>query len=233
MAIARQVAGVLGVGADGRASTSCLRHPYACINGGGLNLECFRQHIAGTGRPAWTAAELDQAAGALKAAADSPLFVPHLGGRVAPSWPTLRGAWVDLTWSPTASHLWRVLLEGVALECALYREAVAERYPELRLTEVRVTGGRQQSSLWNQFKADALETRVVPVSRAEGTPPGAALLAGYGVGLVSDLDATARQWLGLDAAFLPDRRRAETRRTRRERYRRLLTVLKDWSDIPA
>jgi hypothetical protein len=53
------------------------------------------------------------------------------------------------------------------------------------------------------------------------------------VGLVKDLDATARQWIGLGTAFLPDRRRAVASRSRRERYRRLLTVLKDWSDIPA
>jgi xylulokinase len=221
---------MLGVG---RAATPGLWHPYAYINGGGMNLEWFREHIAGTGQPVRTAAELDRAAGALGAADDLPLFVPHLGGRVSPSWPTLRGAWVGLDWSHTAAHLWRALLEGVALEYALYREGVAGLYPELRLTEVRVTGGGQHSTLWNQLKADALETRVVQVSRAEGTPLGAALLAGYGVGLVKDLDATARQWIGLGTAFLPDRRRAVASRSRRERYRRLLTVLKDWSDIPA
>jgi len=70
----------------------------------------------------------------------------------------------------------------VALEYCLYRDGVRALNPELDIREVRITGGGQQSALWNQIKADALQTRIVRVSRGEGAPLGAALLAGYGAG---------------------------------------------------
>jgi len=216
----------------GQAATPGLWHPYAYINGGGMNLEWFRRHVAGSGRAPTRKpdlADLDRAASDIAPADDLPMFVPHLGGRVSPSWPDLRGAWVGLTWAHTAAHLWRALLEGVALEYAIYRQVLLRLHANLRLAEVRVTGGGEKSALWNQIKADALGTPVVQISRSEGAPLGSALLAGYGVGLVRDLDATARKWISAGSAFRPDRRWAGYYQARRERYQRLLEILNAWS----
>ena len=216
----------------GQSATPGLWHPYAYINGGGMNLEWFRKHMGGTGpraaRPV-ALTDLDRAAGFIAPSPDLPLFVPHLGGRVSPSWPDLRGAWVGLTWTHTAAHLWRSLLEGVALEYAIYRKVLLGLHPGLRLAEVRVTGGGEKSALWNTLKAGALGTPVVQVSRGEGAPLGAALLAGFGVGLVKDLDATARRWIRTGRAFRPDPRQAGGLQTRLERYERLLEILNAWS----
>jgi xylulokinase len=160
---------------------------------------------------------------------DDPVFVPHLGGRVSPSRPNLRGSWAGLNWSHTAAHLYRAVLEGVALEYCIYRDVLQELNPELRIRELRITGGGENSELWNQIKADALGIQVVQIGRHEGAPLGAALVAGYGVGLFRSLDAAASNWIRTGRVIRPDRKRASHYKTRLARYRRLLGLLQEWS----
>jgi xylulokinase len=203
-----------------------LWHPYAYIHGGGLNLEWFRKEIAGS-RLSFD--ELDRLAARITPAEDDPMFVPHLGGRVSPSWPRLGGAWAGLRWSHSVAHLYRAVREAVALEYAIYRNVLRELNPSLRLREVRVTGGGEKSALWNRLKADALGVRVVQIAGAQGAPMGAALVAGFGVGLFKDLDAAARAWIKTGRATLPERKLAGHYARRLARYERLLEGLNQWS----
>lgn len=221
------VHGVLGWG---QSATPGLWHPYAYINGGGMNLEWFVRELASLGKkPAeGVLDQLSRLAARLDPAPDDPVFVPHLGGRVSPSRPNLRGSWAGLNWSHTAAHLYRAVLEGVALEYGIYRDVLQELNPELRIRELRITGGGQNSALWNQIKADALGIPVVKIDRHEGAPLGAALVAGYGVGLFRSLDAVAGDWIETGDVIQPDRKRASHYETRLARYRRLLELLQEW-----
>ena len=217
----------------GRAATPGLWHPYAYINGGGLNLEWFRTQVVSVGRSQGKTAdlaELDRKAASLALDADAPLFVPHLGGRVSPGWPRLRGAWVGLNWSQAAPDLYRAMLEGVALEYRVYQHVLRQLYPRLRLAELRVTGGGEKSALWNRIKADVLQLPIVRIARPEGAPLGAALLAGYGVGVLKDLDVSARRWIATGRVTHPKRALAEHGRARFQRYQRLLEILNSWSE---
>jgi xylulokinase len=211
----------------GQAATPGLWHPYAYINGGGLNLEWFRKEIAGS-RLSFD--ELNRLAAQLAPAEDDPMFLPHLGGRVSPSWPRLGGVWAGLRWSHSAAHLYRAMLEAVALEYAIYRDVLRELNPALRLREVRITGGGEKSALWNQIKADALGVRVVQIAGGEGAPMGAALVAGLGVGMFDDLDRTAREWIKTGKATAPDRALAGHYAKRLARYERLLDAMNRWSE---
>jgi xylulokinase len=218
----------------GRAATPGLWHPYAYINGGGMNLDWFRSCILAAGRTFTPEiADLDREARSIAPTPDLPMFVPHFGGRVSPSWPNLRGAWAGLSWSHTAAHLWRALLEGVALEYAIYRQALIRLRFDLTSSEMRVTGGGEKSALWNQLKADALGMPVVQVDRTEGAPLGSALLAAYGVGLIKDLDATARKWIRTGAAYQPDPALAGYYQERLDRYGRLVEALNAWGEPAA
>jgi xylulokinase len=215
----------------GRAATPGLWHPYAYINGGGMNLEWFRNQIVTLGKKATVDFDtLNGLAAGIAPSDTNPIFVPHLGGRVSPSWPSLRGAWAGIDWSHSAAHLYRAVLEGVALEYGIYRDVVRQLNPGMSLREIRVTGGGEKSTVWNQIKADALQTRVVQVTRPEGAPLGAALLAGYGVGLFKSLPAAAGKWIGLGKAFKPDRKLAAHYRVRLKTYRHVLEALNTWSE---
>jgi len=219
-----------------RSAVPGLWHPYAYINGGGMNLEWFQRRLAGrderAGPDAIDLARLDALAAGIEPDADAPLFVPHLGGRVCPAQPDLRGAWVGLTWDHGLAHLYRAALEGVALEYAVYQQRLRAIYPGLRMKELRVTGGGEHSRLWNTLKADALQVPLRRVGRSEGAPLGAAMLAGYGVGLLASLPAAAKAWIALGERIYPRRPLADYYTKRLARYESLLACL-DPARLPA
>jgi xylulokinase len=214
----------------GRSAAPGLWHPYAYINGGGMNLEWFRTETgkAAAGGPC-SFDELNRMAGEVAPRADDPMFVPHLGGRVSPSWPDLRGAWVGLTWSHGLGHLYRGVLEGVALEYGIYLRALEKLYGGGRVKEIRVTGGGEKSAVWNRIKADVLGVPVIQIVGGGGAPLGAALLAAYGVGVVKDLAAGTAEWVKTGAVTEPDAGRAAMSRERVSRYESLLASLNAWA----
>lgn len=211
----------------GRSAIPGWWHPYAYVNGGGQNLEWFRNSVLGG---SCTFERLSEEAGDGTDDAHLPYFVPHLGGRVSPPSPHLRGAWVGLNWNTSAATLFRSTLESVALEYALFREALLKLLPEYAVREIRVTGGGERNSAWNQLKADRLQTRVCVLARSGGGPMGAALLAGHGTGVLPDLAATARQWAELGRAFEPDTTKAALSRDRIRQYVALVGRLQAWTE---
>ncbi|MFV2066940.1 MAG: FGGY-family carbohydrate kinase [Pirellulales bacterium] len=213
----------------GRSAVPGLWHPYAYINGGGMNLEWFRQKIVGAGcergREPLTLEQLDQMAAATDPRDGLPMFVPHLGGRVCPAQPDLRGAWTGLSWDHSAGHLYRAMLESVALEYGIYARVLEELFPRFRLSELRITGGGQRSDLWNQIKADVLQIPVRKIARSEGAPLGVALVAGYGVGLFRSLPATAKRWISSGRATRPRKSMAAYYARRLTTYQELIDQL--------
>jgi xylulokinase len=170
-----------------------LWNPLAYIAGGGIALRWFRDQFYNTSRAGELppGEELYDQMSALAAQApagsDGLLFSPHLGGRICPSSPDMRGAWTGISWNHTQAHFFRSILESVAYEYAYYLRILQERLPTLQLTEARVVGGGARSPLWNQIKADVLN---VPYQRLEGNEFGTwgcALIAGKAAGLYDDL----------------------------------------------
>jgi xylulokinase len=215
----------------GQSATPGLWHPYAYINGGGMNLEWLAQVLVQVGRSRTekTLDHLNQLAAQIDPQLADPMFVPHLGGRMSPSQPDLRGSWAGLSWSHSAAHLYRAVLESVALEYCLYRDVLELVNPELNVREVRITGGGEKSQLWNQIKADALGFPVVQLNRHEGAPLGVALLAGFGVGLCRSLPDAARKWIQVGQKTRVNRKLASHYGQRLAAYRQLLERLSDWT----
>ena len=124
-----------------------------------MNLEWFRREFGGGADVSFET--LNVLAEAATISEESPMFVPHLGGRVSPGWPTLRGSWAGLTWDHTRGDLFRAVLESVALEYAIYQRALRRLLPDAAFTELRITGGGERSAVWNQIKADGLQMPIV------------------------------------------------------------------------
>jgi xylulokinase len=118
----------------------------------------------------------------------------------------------------------------VALEYCIYRDVLRTVNPELNIREIRITGGGEKSDLWNQMKADALGIPLVQVNRHEGAPMGAALLAGFGVGLCQNLDDAASRWVRKGDIYRPNRQLEEHYQARLARYTRLLSALNQWAE---
>ncbi|GAK57138.1 hypothetical protein U27_04103 [Candidatus Vecturithrix granuli] len=192
----------------GQAATPGLWHPYAYINGGGMNLEWFRKELVNWKRKEEELISFDalnQMIAAIEPAKTDPLFIPHFAGRVCPGQPYLRGAWLGVQWSHSVAHLYKAILEGVALEYGIYMNILKSLYADFQPTEIRITGGGEKSEVWNRMKADILGIPVVQLQRKEGAPLGSALLAGFGTGIFNDLDRASKQWIEIGTRIEPDK----------------------------
>jgi xylulokinase len=169
--------------------------------------------------------ELARVSAEAPAGSDGLIFVPHLDGRLLPSRPQMRGAWVGLTRHHTRAHLVRSVLEGVAYEYAEYLRILRELHPEIDLREVRVVGGGARSDTWNAIKASALGVPYARPARGEFSCWGAALVAGRAVGVFGDLAEAASAATAIERRFEPDPDDHEVLARLARRYAHLLETL--------
>lgn len=202
-----------------------LWHPLAYIGGGGLALRWFRDQFFNTSRgevlpiSEYLYPEMISLAEAVAPGSDGLFFSPHLGGRICPSSPEMRGAWIGASWSHSQAHFARAILESIAYEYAYYLKIIRKLLPRFELVEARVVGGGAQSEAWNQIKADVLN---VPYQRLKGKEFGtwgAALIAGKAAGLIDNLVSHAEQTAFLNGkASFPSKTNHEIYEPLVERY---------------
>jgi xylulokinase len=180
-----------------------LWNPLAYIAGGGLIQRWYRDNFYKTTHTQTQLHNKDfydfmaELAAKIPPGAEGLFFSPHLGGRICPADPAMRGAWVGFSWVHTQAHFIRAMLESVAYEYAYYLSILRELIPNLNLIEARVIGGGARNPVWNQIKADVLGVPYQRLQRAEFATWGCALIAGYAVGLYRDLAQAA------EAAVVP------------------------------
>ena len=154
------------------------------------------------------------------------IFLPYLSGERTPHPdPFARGAWIGLTMRHGQAHLTRSILEGVAFGIkdmfCLMRDAGLGS-----VDEVRVSGGGAKSSLWRQILADTLNADLVTVNTTEGAAYGAALLAGVGAGVWSNVDTACAETISTRDHVTPNEQASAIYETLYEQYRSLYPTLK-------
>lgn len=173
---------------------------------------------------------LDEAT-AVPAGAEGLLFLPYLSGERTPHVdPDARGVFFGLHRRHRRAHLTRAVLEGVAF--GLRQSLDLMRNRGVSPTEVRVSGGGTQSSLWRRILATVLDTPLVHTTTAHGAAVGAALLAGVGSEVFADVPMASQ------AAFQTEGHTIPTDNTTRydalyERYQALYPALTDQFDALA
>jgi xylulokinase len=222
---------IMGIG---RSAVEGLWHPYAYINGGGMNLLWFAENIAVHNRDAEKAPadfdDLNELVQDMGPRMDDPYFIPHLEGRVSPADPGMRGAWAGLRWSHNRSHLYRAVLEAVGFEYGVYLQAIRKLYPSLAPREIRITGGGAKSTVWTQTKADILGLPFVPVQGSGGAPMGSAMVAAVAAGATSSCAVAAGKWLTFGPAVKPRQVHAGLYNDRFNKYQQLLGALSGFPD---
>ena len=119
------------------------------------------------------------------------LFHPYLQGERAPHWdPKLRADFVGVTMQHGRAHFARALYEGIAYairDAMTVAEGLGMRYDTIRLI-----GGGARSATWRQIMADVLGRQITVPANGDASF-GAAMIAGIGVGVFTDVgDAVAR-----------------------------------------
>lgn len=121
------------------------------------------------------------------------IFLPYLSGERTPIWnPYARGVLLGLTLGHERAEIFRALLEGPAFAMRHTIE-ILEAVSGASVRTLSIGGAAARSRVWNQTIADVLGKPVIALGRSHIEVLGAAVLAGFGVGLYPDLaEATAR-----------------------------------------
>ena len=121
------------------------------------------------------------------------IFLPYLSGERCPyPDPAARGAFIGLTLLHNKADMTRSIMEGVLYSLRQVNDLITKLDRSIRVSEIIVSGGGSRSALWRQIQADVFQSPVRTVSgSAEGGAYGAALVAGVGCGLWSDLSEAA------------------------------------------
>jgi len=197
--------------------------PVAYINGGGMDLEWFSDQFGQVGF-----AELDRLAEKLEPGSNRLLFIPHLGGRVCPNDPHLRGLWMGFSWNHRREHFYRSILEAIAYEYALYLRIQRDLQPDQQFDELRGIGGGAKSRIWNQIKADVLQIPYVKLEQEEFATLGGAIIAGRMVGFWKDLVEVATLFAKPGERIEPKRDNLAVYRYHADFYAELILGMKDF-----
>jgi len=139
---------------------------------------------------------LEAAAGKLPVGADGLLLQPYWSGVMNPWWDQdARGLMLGLSSAHGQAHLYRAMMEGLALDEAM-GIAEIERVTGERVDELVTIGGGARSELWCRIIADATGKVVARPATVEATALGAAIAAAKACGWFADAAAAAAAMTG-------------------------------------
>ena len=128
-------------------------------------------------------------------------IVPAFTGLGAPYWnANARGTISGITRNTDWKNIVRAVIESVAYQSYdLFR---AMNNDGLRPKIVKIDGGMVSNNWFAQFLSDILGIKVIRPTISETTALGAALIAGYQIGLYSSLHSISKKWR-IDRKFSP------------------------------
>lgn len=148
---------------------------------------------------------LERAAAQIPPGAQGLTLVPYWNTAMNPYWDASASGMV-IGWRGIhgPAHLYRAILEGIALEQRLHTSGV-ERALNRPAERFIAVGGGAQSDLWCQMIADVCGKPVYRADAPEASALGAGILAAAGVGLFKDVDEAAMHMTRIDPKpFQPD-----------------------------
>lgn len=153
-------------------------------NTGGMALKWFRDQFCRDlpgGEAGFEA--INALVAEIPAGCEGLVFLPYLSGSVDPDLcPEATGCFFGARLSTTRAHFARSVMESIAYQVRDFMEMLEALHCPVR--EVYALGGGARSPVWLQMKADATGCRYHAVRCSEATAMGAAILAGWGAGLL-------------------------------------------------
>jgi xylulokinase len=144
-------------------------------------------------------------------------MLPHLMGTGSPEFnPKVKGVFAGITLGMKKGHFIRAILESVV--ATIERNLQLMEQKGIHIREIHVLGGGAKNDLWNQILADMTGIPVVTMSQQENASIGAAILAGIGTGIFTDISSACKSCNCIVKVFEPDITVYETYRQVYQRY---------------
>lgn len=212
------------IGQAWRTMGSCSGEGYyyeTSLRSGTFLMDWFLDNCSGGNKAGEGRERLEAEAVSMSIGSGGVLAVPYWGAVMTPYWdPDARGCLVGLTASHRAAHLYRALLEGIALEQAMVTGMI-EHDTGIRVREFVAIGGGAASDLWCQIIADVCGKPVKRSSTVEASSLGAAMCAAAGAGWFPGVATAAEAMKGEIT------RETEPSARRQERYAELLEIYRE------
>lgn len=196
------------------------------LRGGMLTLWWLAETLLGSKNRAEKILELESEAERLiPPASDGLVALPYWTGVMNPYWDdNARGVFLGMHPSHQPAHLYRAILEGLAMEQRLHLEGVRAAIGKSVETVVALGGG-SRSDFWCQLFADVLGRPIRRSETANAPSLGAAVLASVAHGTHPSFERATAVMTRLAGSFSPGPQSAIYERLYREVYRGLYVDL--------
>ncbi|MCI1930090.1 MAG: FGGY family carbohydrate kinase [Clostridia bacterium] len=179
---------------------------WGFIRTGGLALRWYRDNVCGQEGSDDYFDMLNEAARSVEPGSNGVIFLPYLTGGVGDI-SNASGCFLNLTMDTNQAVMWRAVLEAIGYDYIgvtdIYKKAGVE------LNIITVTEGGSRSNIWNQIKADMMNSTVVTLKTAQGAVMTDAAAAAYAVGDIDNLKAVFENNLIIKDVYKPKLKNTE------------------------
>ena len=177
------------IGNAWRTMGSCTGDGYyyeTSLRTGAFLTDWFAHEICQAKSDANIYQQLEAEAAEIPIGSEGLLALPYWGAVMTPYWDAnARGCFIGLSASHRRGHLFRSLLEGIALEQALVTGMI-ETATNKEVKEFIAIGGGAASNIWCQIMADATGKAIRRSATVEASSLGAGICAAVAVGWYAD-----------------------------------------------
>lgn len=194
---------------------------WGYIRTGGLALRWYKDNICRQEKDGNYYQELSRQAAEIPAGSNGVLFLPYLTGGTN-DFKDASGCFLNMTMDTDQAVLWRSVLEAIGYDYMeitdLYRSAGID------LSRITITEGGSRDALWNQMKADMLDSKTITLENAAGAVMTNCLFGAYAVGEIEDIESAINENLHIKMECEPDE---ENHEFYREQYKLKTRLVKE------
>jgi sugar (pentulose or hexulose) kinase len=173
--------------------------------------------------------QLEEEARQIEPGSEGLMVLPYWNAVMNPYWdPDVRGCIIGLSSGHNRGHLYRAILEGIAMEQSLASKAVEKATGE-RTEEFALIGGGARSELWRQIIADTSGKKVLNMSSEEASSLGAGISAAVAAGWFPSFEEAAKNMVHVKGITEPITHNAERYHNQLNRYREIYPAIRNIS----
>lgn len=188
---------------EGRVHTLCHAipnkwHVMGVTQGAGLSLNWFKRTFCAKEVEESEKLGIDiydlltEKAAKSKPGSNGILYLPYLMGERTPHIdPNIKGAFLGVSLINNHDDFVRSILEGVSFSLKNCLDLIEGM--DVKISEIRVSGGGAESSVWRQILADVFQYQLTTIKASEGGALGVAILAGVGVGIYDSVEEACKK----------------------------------------
>lgn len=179
---------------------------WGFIRTGGLALRWFRDNICDKVGEDSYFDKLSEAAEKIPTGANGVLFLPYLTKGVG-ELANASGCFLNMGMDTDQATLWRAVLEAIGYDYI----GITDIYKKggVSLEEITITEGGSKSNLWNQIKADMLNTKTKTFKKSGGAVMMNVLTVAYALGDIKDLKEIIKNNLEINKNYLPQKEKTD------------------------